>query len=540
MGGPGATGHMSAPIDKNTTPRSPTSPATTPGGAQPAPDVGAMVRRVTAHLYMIIITLVIGGLATAQTVRTRKASYRSETVISFREGIGKSVAGSTEGTEILRSLASKLKETLLAQQTLRRIIDEYHLYPEVMKSGGYSSAVDIMRKKTDFKARAADTFAISFEGTDAEVAQKVCARMADILVIENSKRWRDDNRITSEFLDIERKRAAEDLSAIDREMSAFVVAHPEFVDGTAGLIGVGIEVRSRKNAERTGGSGGVGRRRAARGATDSVDPAATAAVDPVLLAARTRAANDLMDAKRDLNDKSNRFTEAHPDVRAARGRVAAAEVDLARAQEALAAAAPAAPEKKPAPVSDDPYGEAPVATAPAAGGAPQDKPAPPPEPPAPRSEPGSHGVSLEAEWARLNRALQQAKMHHDDIANKLFKAEMVLTTNESGYGASISVIDPAFKPSGPSNAPNKTVVMMGLAASIGVGVVLSAAVGLFLDDRVFSPSEVEPIVMVPVIGAVPKPKRLDKKGNGKGKGDKGSLWQRIKARFLARRRGVRD
>ena len=52
--------------------------------------------------------------------------------------------------------------------------------------------------------------------------------------------------------------------------------------------------------------------------------------------------------------------------------------------------------------------------------------------------------------------------------------------------------------------------MMGLAASIVVGVVLSAAWGLFLDDRLFAASEIEGIVMVPVLGVVPREKRREK------------------------------
>ena len=71
---------------------------------------------------------------------------------------------------------------------------------------------------------------------------------------------------------------------------------------------------------------------------------------------------------------------------------------------------------------------------------------------------------------------------------KLFRAEMVQTTNDSGYGNALQVLDPAFKPSGPSNAPNKTVVLLGLGISLAVGLMLAAAWGLFLDDRVFSPA----------------------------------------------------
>lgn len=119
-------------------------------------------------------------------------------------------------------------------------------------------------------------------------------------------------------------------------------------------------------------------------------------------------------------------------------------------------------------------------------------------------------VTLEMEWSRLTRSLTLARAHQVELESKLYKFEMVASTAESGIGASISLVNPAYKPSGPSNAPNKIVVMMGLTASIAVGLVLSAAWGLFLDDRLFSPNEIEGIVMVPVLGVVPRDKRKEK------------------------------
>ena len=111
--------------------------------------------------------------------------------------------------------------------------------------------------------------------------------------------------------------------------------------------------------------------------------------------------------------------------------------------------------------------------------------------PKPKAKPGDgdqndRGVSLETEWAKLSRAHALAKSRQADLENKLYRAEMLASSVEAGYGNDIVILDPAFRPSGPSNAPNRTVVMMGLAASIAVGFVISAAWGLFLDDRLFS------------------------------------------------------
>lgn len=557
---------MNAPFDKTSTtqrssqtgliPARPAAPApapavvarpgaaAAPGQEQegPPPDIGAMIRRVFAHWQVIIVTMLIGAVVTAQVVRTRVPSFKSETVIFYREGIGKSITGPTEDKDSLRALGTKLKETLLAQQTLRRIIDEFHLYPQVVQKSGYADAVDHMRKKTDFKSRSTDTFAISFEGTTREEAQRVCARMAEILVEENAKRLSETNRSTTEFLEVEKKRADEELERVEREISEFLNAHPEFAGSKEGL---GTEVMAQQKmvteeqkkraaaARRATGGGGGRRARPAPGVPAPVGGGADKggpAVDPVLIAAKTAAIAELGAARKDLNEKSLKYTDQHPDVRAAQARLAAAEANLQRAEEAVAAAAAkeeAPPPRKVAHI-DDPYGGGEDAGAPAAPLSPSAVAAASAAAEAARpiaTEPQEKVVSLEVEWTRLQRALVLVRGRQSDLEGKLYKAEMIASTAESGYGTTIAVLDPAYKPSGPSNAPNKTVVVIGLGASIAVGVVLSAAWGLFLDDRLFSAGEVEGSVMVPVLGTIPRDeKKKDKKGKkGKASGDKAKV-----------------
>jgi capsular polysaccharide biosynthesis protein len=539
-------------MEKNTNPRlsqasltsmQPAAAPARPAAAQPvqppapgAPDLGAMISRVFAHWPVVIITMVVGAVVTLQVVRTRKATYKSETVIYYREGIAKSVTGPTESLDTVRALGTKLKETLLAQQTLRKIIDEFHLYPEIVAKSGYADAVDQMRKKTEFKSRSTDTFAISFEGFEREQAQQVCARMASLLVAENAKRLQDESKNTTEFLEAEKKRSDEELDRIERDISQFIQVHPEFSTAKEGL---GSETQAlkqqadddeKKQRIRLQGKG------PRRGRADPAVPAAAGvpasdrapAVDPVLISNRTQAYTELFAAKKDLDDKRLRFTEQHPDVRTAAERVATAEAAVQRANDAIAAAQPPReeappPKKAPSPLAEDPYAEPsakPVATAVAAAADPDRDAKEKHHPKAVDPDQENKVVSLEVEWARLGRSLGLARSHQADLESKLYRAEMVASTAESGYGTSIAVLDPAYKPSGPSNAPNKTVVMMGLAASIAVGLFFSAAWGLFLDDRLFAASEIEASVMVPVLGVVPRSKAKIKRREKGAPGDK--------------------
>ncbi|APR85081.1 Lipopolysaccharide biosynthesis chain length determinant protein [Minicystis rosea] len=534
---------MNAPIDNPTTNtrlarvKLPTTPA--PAGAMPAAqpaqpevDVGAMIRRVLAHWQVVIVTLVLGGVITSQVVRARMPSYKSETVIFYREGLTRvfTAPGERGDTVDLRQLGTKLKETLLAQQTLRQLIDEFHLYPDTVSQSGYADAVDQMRKKSDFKSRSQDTFAISFEGTDRDQAQKVCARMAEILIRAVATRTADDNRSASDFLVVEKRRADEELDRTEREISAFLAAHPEFLNAREGL---GAEVLFRQKAEderrrRKPASPLAGRPRRGRGDAPPMGlplpRGAAAVVDPVLLGARSQAMTELMNARRDLAEKTLKYTDQHPDVKAAQARVTVAEQSLRGAEEAIDAAMPkeeAPPPPRKVANIDDPYGED------AGAARTTDNPEGADDKPKATTDHGDKAVSLEVEWARLQRSLAVVRTRQADLDHKLYKAELNASTNEGGYGSTIAVLDPAYRPSTPSNAPNRTIVLIGLGASIALGLVLSAAWGLFLDDRVFSPLEIETIVMVPVLGSVPRDEKKANKKKGKHDKSKGLGTARV-------------
>lgn len=471
-------------MNRDATPRS--SPE------EAGPDVRVLWRRGIAHWPVVVAALVLGAVITAQVVRTRTASFRSETVIVFREGIGKNVTGATESPEAVRALGSKLKETLLAQQTLRRIIEAEHLYPEVVARSGHADAVELVRKKTEFKARSNDTFAISFEGQSAAEAQRVCARMAELLIDESRARAREETRSTDAFLAVEKQRADEELAGAEREVSAFLGAHSAFAGPNAGL-GTATREREAREAEarrKRERRPGPGPRRAPPSALAAAEPA----VDPVLTATRAAAAADLLAARRALDEKAAVYKDGHPDVQAARARLAAAEAAALRADEALRAAQLTARAS-----THEAAGAAPVADAePAPARAPRAVAVVPPA-----ASVATGAVDEEMEWTRLSRVLALARSRQGELEGKLHRIELVRATEDQGYGSSLAVLDPAFRPGAPANAPNRTVAVIGLLISLLAGLAVSAAWGMFLDDRVFSAGEIEGIVLVPVIGVIP-------------------------------------
>jgi capsular polysaccharide biosynthesis protein len=474
-----------------------------PGGGLPNPVV--IIRRAMAHWPVAAVVMVLGVLATVQVIRMRKPLYQSETVIFYRQG---ALSEGTSTNDTLRTLGAKLKETLLAQSNLKKIIDEHHLFADIVDKRGYSDAVDQFRKQIDWKSRSNDTFVITFKGSTREEAQEVTTRLADMLVEENAKSRQDRAKGRTEFLDAEKKRVDEDLDRFEKDRAQFIAEHPEFATDSGNQVGAAVRDAQKKvdaalagerQARLNGGRfvPGVGPR------IPGVGGLSAAPVDPLLLSARTQAMSELVAAKRDLADKSLRFTEQHPDVHAASQRVAAAEAALKKTEDAIVAAQPPPPPAPPA--GGDPYAGSsakPVAKGPPGGGAAAVDPKKKPTAKAPEAV----LVALETEWSRLNREVGKLRTQQGQLETKLFQAEMEASSELGGYAATIAILDPAFKPAGPSGTPNRTIIVGGFLASLIAGIVLAAARGIFLDDRLFDASEVEGLGLVPVLGVVPKQK----------------------------------
>ena len=492
-----------------------------PGGPLP-PSIGGMISRTLAHWYIAVLVLVVGAALTVLVVRTRKPAYRSETVIFYREGVKAAYLG-PDGPDPLRTLSARLKETLLARSNLEKVVEEFNLFPDVVEKRGTVDAVERLRSKVVFRARAPDTFAISYEGGTREEAQEVTQRLAELLVEENTRVRQTQAKITSEFLDAEQKRAEEELNKADKDLAGFLADHPEFaaeqIQPGGTQAGSAVRAEQRRASEGDPTLDALERQvprlkgrlsTPAPGAAPGAAPG-TAAPPPALLQAKQQADQELASAQRDLTEKQARFTEAHPDVRAAMARANAAAAGVARAEQALATAAappPAAPEVQ-GPSAEPPKRDPEKARVQAQLAQIQKeinqrkKAKETAQQQAPdASETAKQIVSLETDWSRLAREQARARQRLTDLEAKVFRADIAASSEEGGYSAQIVVLDPAFKPSAPSTPSRSLVALAGLVASLIAGIGLAAARGILLDDRVYDAEDIERLGLAPVLAIV--------------------------------------
>ncbi len=488
----------------------------------PGPNIGAIIARMLSHLPVALAVIGFGLAITMVMARSRKPVWNSETVINYREGINRQFVGVENEGNTLKTLPARLKETLLSRAHLEKIVKEFNLYPLIVDAEGYIAAVDKFRTKITFKPRSEETFLIAFEGTTAEEAQQVTARLADVLVENMHEQKRAQAKTTTDFLEAEKHRAEKELVERETELAKFVAQHPEFAaEGNAELAGAGVRTEKAKaiadpelmaldrqqqriRAALAGKAGG------APGA-----PGGPGGPDPTLVAAKNAADQELAAAQRDFTAKAEKLTDQHPDVKTARTRVAAAQEKAREATTMLAAATPiaASPLAPPPATSDDPYdskkddqtllqrelaknerelqlrkrGIKPDVNAQSAA---------------------EQIIDLETQWKQLNRQREDARAQDGNIGARLFRARQNATSELGGYNSQVMVLDPAYRPVEPNTMPKPKFIGIGVAISILIGLLAATAWGMFLDDRVFVPDDLAGFA--PVLAAVPRAPAMKK------------------------------
>ncbi|MEO6953899.1 MAG: hypothetical protein ABI321_19005 [Polyangia bacterium] len=473
--------------------------------------------------YAALVVL-LGATVSLAAALLKQRVYTSETLIVYREGIGtRTISGSEGAGDAQQKLALKLKELVLSRTTLEKLITEYHMYPDIMEKRGAVDAVDEMRKQIAFRAKDGETFGLSFTGYEPHRVQELTARLARELLEEHSKSRMEAAGETKEFLDDEKARSDEDLRVKESALATFISKNPEFAkesNGAGAGTQAGIAVRyanSKQSARTDDPQLNALEREATRLQARLGMPTTRKAdrdLDPKLAAARAEAENDLKLAQKDLADKASQYTEEHPDVRAAKNRVKAAEGKVHRANEAIAASNADAAKAKPDlddGVIDKGALEAELKKAQESIAAYKRKKASSPDSSTPATSAANSVVTLETDWTRLNREVTDARERNQQLESRQFKASILESAVTNGRNAQMIIVDPAYKPTHP-NKGRTQVVAAGLAVSFVLAIMLALVLTL-LDDRIYDRIDLDGLHVAPILGVVP---RADGKRDSRG------------------------
>ena len=477
-----------------------------------------VARRVVGSWRLIGLVVFLGTAVALTTAMVRQRVYRSETLMLYREGIRSSdLLGGDAGGDPARKLGMKLREKVLSRTSLQQVIEEFHLYPEIVEERGYVDAVDEMRARISFRIRDGDTFGLSFEGTAPRQVQAVTARLAEALVRDNSSNRLEQANTTKQFLDEERKKSESDLRTREMALARFLAAHPEFA--REAVIGPGAAspveaktpgrpstdptltalAREAKRIEKQLGAPTLGVKKVA-------EPVAPPPPDP----ARVLAEAEVKSARQELESRMALFTDQHPDVLAARVRLNALEAKVRSLRNIERAAAAATLQSQDAAVDEPaPLVNREELTAALArirnemasyrgtGGATQQGSS---------IAEANRLVALETESTRLNREVAEAREWQRQVTDRQFRADITASSVASGQNAQMEILDPAYLPTHPVKGGRTLVVLIGFFISVALGL-CAAMVSAVLDGRIHDRFDLDRLGVGEVLATIPREPR---------------------------------
>lgn len=472
-----------------------------------------ILRRAASQWKLVCLIVVLGvGIGVAVAL-VRKPSYRSETIVIYRQGVR--IGEDRVGPGL--TLGTRLNEMLMARSRLEVISDELQLYEAIKAKNGPTEAVEEFRKDITFKARSSDTFSISYKGKDPETVARVTGRLAQSLIEENQRLRVEQARVQREFLELEKQRAEASLKDKEKVLATFLSEHPEFaLDQNATTPGVALRAQHKAAlaAAVPGGrdvAGDALRRQAARldaaitGETPAGVDAASVSADPALEQAKNQAEANLAQARAKLGSKRASFTDQHPDVVAAKQSVSEAEAALKTAEDKVTAsrmskvaAVPVVDNEAAKQKLREKKREIELKLAEREKGASAKESAK-----SSGIEEATGIVSLETEWARLSRDVSEGRDQMNELERNYFRAQIEASSSLGGYSDQVVVLDPAYTPTKPE-APGKSLIVAGLGA---VGLVLAMVIALLralLDDLVYEEADLARVA--PVLAVVPRGK----------------------------------
>lgn len=495
--------------------RAPSSPRDSVG------TFSALVPGTRRTLWVGGLVLALGLLATGAAVRSTKRLYRSESIVGYQRGV---LEGEPDPPA---NIGSPLAEMLTSPARLQRLIEEMHLYPEVVVGRGLSAAIDEMRGDIKLAVRQGGSFGVSYDAGDRDRARAVLRRLVNGVVDDDAQRRQHEAETARQTLDRERRRAEQDLGAKEARLAAFSAEHPRAAaksavpanDRTRGADGAAeiasLELRAAELAALLARSSGHPAA-ASPGATAGLQQplGAEPAADPAVLAARADIAANLLVAERDLDDKQTRLHYKHPDVAAALRRVAEARAALRKADAAVAAsvAAAAAPPVPAKVVGGEKLASlqralATVRSRIAALQA-RDKSSHPRAQPAEAAEQASTSTSTSTSAAdtdgiRLAQDVSEARERRRQLETKLFQAQLLSTLGAAGQGGGLVVSQPPTQPGRPIAGPRLKVGLCGASLSVLLALLALMVAGR-LDGRVYGPGDIARSLGRDVVVVIPK------------------------------------
>ncbi len=474
-----------------------------------------LAKKTLRYWWLVAVFAVVGGGLSLAFAMFKARSYQSWATLFYQERIQTQLMTPNREEAVQRNIGDRYRELLLARAQLEQIIGDPKLDPFPTLDDD-EVKIDKLRQAIRFEARGANAFRITYSDKDPDRAKAVALKLTDLLQSKDKDLRNEIAQATVTFATEQKESASAVLRTQEQALSAFLAQHPEFAQDAnqANSEGAGIRaIRSPKAT--TGGNARIyalerqrQRIQARLTANPDAPPVVTVAPQtPERIAAQQNAdeaKRELVSAQHELEEAKTKFTDLHPTVKTAQGRVDVALQKLRQAQAAIPPAvettvAPATPQdraklQKELGQLDEQIAAEQRKTGGGAGSS------------AGSATTDTSGtdwvVKLETQHADLRRDVKEQRDRVAALADSVFRAQLDASQKLAETGGRLSVVDPAFKPIKPSG-PGKTIFLLAgmvLFLSLGVAFAIGLAV---IDDRLYRRADLDQLG-IRVLAVIPR------------------------------------
>jgi polysaccharide chain length determinant protein (PEP-CTERM system associated) len=476
-------------------------------GKQFAPeDVLRVLRR---RFWLLLVPMAIGGAALAVIGRVLPDRYAATAILLVvKPKVTIEGNETSRFTDRLRTMA----EQILSRTRLENIIREQDLYLEERQKELMQDIVESMRDDVQVDpARTADTFTVSYYGSEPRKVRDVTNKLAELFIRENTRERSTQAAQQTQFFASELKAAETALNAADAKREAFRRTNwaqlPEQVSSNQSALG-NVQTQMRTSSEALNRA--ELRKRdleAELKALENAAPVAPEAAPLTMGADGSLPAGSTEAQLRVLRDfiasKRASWSDNHPDMI----RLRQVESDL---EKKLQAELLTRPISQPAAVP--PQERLRLARIGEIGNeiVLQDRIIQQEKAELGRlsGQAGEYqrrieGVpALESEWLALNRDYDMLSTKYKELLGKVESARMQENVESRQIGEQFQLIDSAVLPQRPVSPNRPLLTGMGLAAGAGLGLLVVLLLE-YRDSSFKTDQEVTRLLSLPVLAVVP-------------------------------------
>ena len=452
-----------------------------------------MLRALKRRKLYLLVPMVLGTTAVAVYTSRLPERFRARALVASEAPVQEPyLSGRVDATATVnvQEHLRTIRETLLGPPVLETVIREFKLY-DVAGNGGLERAIDSMRLRIQVQVESPDAFYVGFEGDQAQQAMQVANRLATLFVDRTSDLRGQRVAQVDTFLDAEVERLRAQLRAQEEGLKTYKQSMaqdlPDRLAANLKLLDT-LQQQARSKSDQI-----------------TENQARRLAVADEMMALKNQGALDNRQRQKTANDTA--LDDVRLKLRQLKTRYTAESPEIQRTEKELrdleALGAPLGTRPEPSPLhmryialqaelaSIDQrlksyQQERAALTAQMAGYERRIN-----------SSPG-----FEATLSQRMRDAALTRTQYETMLSKQQAAELDHRAETSNKRVLFKIIEPAELPSAPYSPRRQRIILMGLLASLGLGL----AAGLLVEqmDTSFDTiEEVQGFTTLPVLSAIP-------------------------------------